>query len=131
MLELDPQYFFAVSARYRREYVHGRIDNARRELAQAYAVNPDVAAAEWGLFRWSQGEASIADAFVQQLITAATAGTTRNTPPCAATPTFNSRVSVRRATSTSASTSTTTSKGGRGTLLHRSACEATPARGRL
>ncbi len=71
MLDLDPVYFFGATARYRREYANGRIDSAREELAKAYAVNPDVAAAEWGLFRWSQGDPGIDidDAFVEQMIT--------------------------------------------------------------
>jgi adenylate cyclase len=69
MVELDPTYFFSLTVNYRREYMHGRLDGARTALAEAYAQNPDVAAAEWGLFRWSQGESDIDDAFVEQLIT--------------------------------------------------------------
>ncbi len=59
ILDLNPQYFYALTARFRQALGAGRIDDARRALDQAYAASPETAAPLVLLLRWSQGDSGI------------------------------------------------------------------------
>lgn len=67
-LTVDPTYHYIVTARFRLAYNHGRLALAREMVDQAYARQPEVIASDWVLFRWSQGDPAISDAFAHDQI---------------------------------------------------------------
>ena len=69
-LAVDPTYLYILTARFRLAYNHGRLAQARELLDQAYAKQPEVIAANWVLFRWSQGDPTISDEFAHDKIMA-------------------------------------------------------------
>ena len=68
MAEGNAPFFYGAVVDFRRHYQNGRFDQARLSIERAYRDNPEAAAPDWLLFRWSQSDPDVDDGFARQTI---------------------------------------------------------------